>query len=144
MRSTSPPASVAAFDAGVAGEIARTFWDQVRDGLDYVQRGYTRWVVDFNQERQQSLFRPKTAVAMARSATDLALVANDSNLSAPDPWLRRSIAGPQTRNEAGAAPASQSSQPTHPYVNSALLGRLGSTATARKISYSLLKHPTQA
>ena len=44
------------FDAGVAGEIARTFWDQVRDGLDYVQRGYTRWVVDFNQERQQSLF----------------------------------------------------------------------------------------
>ncbi|MGB0966059.1 MAG: transglutaminaseTgpA domain-containing protein [Litorivicinus sp.] len=43
-------------DAGALGAVTRSLWQQVRDGMDWMQRGYTRWVVDFNQERQQRLF----------------------------------------------------------------------------------------
>ena len=78
------------FDAGPVGEVARSFWDQVKDGLDLVQRGYERWVVDFDRERQTQLFdgisqRWYWALLILLWPARIAHLRWKSS----DPWLRR-------------------------------------------------------
>ena len=78
------------FDAGPVGEVARSFWDQVKDGLDLVQRGYERWVVDFDRERQTQLFdgisqRWHWALLILLWPARIAYLRWKSS----DPWLRR-------------------------------------------------------